>query len=104
MILIQNQFYRLYSTFFYVRIPLGFVKIKESLMEQLEITRLQNYLRHKFGTDRIRLKARKEDTGSVEVLMVDEYIGLIYRDEEEGEVSYDFNMGILEMDVKSIEV
>ena len=70
-------------------------------MNQQEITRLQNYLRLKFGTDRIRLQPRKEVDDSVEVLLVDEFIGLIYKDEDEGEVSYDFNMAILEMDLAS---
>jgi hypothetical protein len=28
-----------------------------------------------------------------------EFIGLVYKNEEEGEVSYDFNMSILEMDL-----
>ena len=68
-------------------------------MNRSEITRLQNYLRMKFGTDRLRIKERKEDKSSVEVTLGDEFIGVIYRDEDEGEISYDFNMAILEMDL-----
>lgn len=68
-------------------------------MNQTEINRLQAYLRMKFGTDRLRIKPRREDKGSVEVTLGDEFIGVIYRDEDEGEVSYDLNMAILEMDL-----
>jgi hypothetical protein len=71
-------------------------------MEQLEIARLQTYLRQKFGTDRIRIKPRKEDTESVEVLLGEEFIGVIYKDIDEGETSYDFNMAILDVDLASV--
>ncbi len=68
-------------------------------MNPTETARLQNYLRLKFGTDRIRVKPRKEADDSVEVLLGEEFIGLIYKDQDEGETSYDFNMAILEMDL-----
>jgi len=41
----------------------------------------------------------KEDM--VEVFLGDEFIGTMFRDEDEGEVSYDFNMAILEFDLPS---
>ncbi len=72
-------------------------------MNSQEMASVQNYLRQKFGTDRLRIKARKEADDSVEVLLGEEFIGVIYRDEDEGEVSYDFNMAILEMDVKAAQ-
>ncbi len=71
-------------------------------MEQIEIARLQNYLRQKFGTDRLRVKMRKETNDSVEVLLGEEFIGVIYKDEDEGETSYDFNMAILDVDLASV--
>tara|TARA_B100000686_G_C16792254_1_gene979567 strand:- start:1888 stop:2160 length:273 start_codon:yes stop_codon:yes gene_type:complete len=74
---------------------------KDKIMNSQEIAGVQNFLRQKFGTDRIRVKARKEADDSVEVLLGEEFIGVIYRDEDEGEVSYDFNMAILDVDVKA---
>ena len=68
-------------------------------METQEITRLQHYLRTKFGTQKLSLIKRKEDKNSLEVTLDGEFIGTIYRDEDEGDVSYDFNMAILEMDL-----
>lgn len=68
-------------------------------MQKSEIDRLQKYLQQKFGNNQITLAARKEADDSVEVKLNGEFIGVIYRDEEEGDVSYDFNMAILEMDL-----
>lgn len=68
-------------------------------MQKSEIDRLQKYLRQKFGNDNIRLNVRKEAGDSVEVLLGSEFIGVIYRDDDEGDISYDFNMAILDMDL-----
>lgn len=68
-------------------------------MQKSEISRLQQYLQEKFGNRSLRLTPRKEAGDSVEVMLNDEFIGVIYRDEDEGDVSYDFNMAILEMDL-----
>jgi len=64
-----------------------------------EIQKLQKYLRDKFGNEYIRITDRIKSEVSVEVYIQDEFIGTIYRDDEEGEISYDFNMAILEMDL-----
>jgi len=68
-------------------------------VETDEVVKIQEYLRTKFGTDRIKIQKRKETNDSVEVLLGEEFIGVIYKDEDEGEISYDFNMAILEMDL-----
>ncbi|MBT5157608.1 MAG: DUF3126 family protein [Rhodobiaceae bacterium] len=63
-----------------------------------EMNRVQSYLRSKFENDAVTLKrGGKEDM--VEVFLGDEFIGTMFRDEDEGEVSYDFNMAILEFDL-----
>lgn len=68
-------------------------------MSPQEIAKVQAYLQKKFGQPDLTLRMRK--TGdSVEVLLKGEFLGVIYKDEDEGEVSYDFNMAILEMDVE----
>lgn len=68
-------------------------------MEPLEIARLQNYLRTKFGVTNLAIRARPNKDDSAEVFFGDEFIGVIFRDDEDGEVSYDFNMAILEIDL-----
>ena len=63
-----------------------------------EVIKLQTYLQQKFGQPTLALKDRK--TGdSLEVILNGEFIGVIYKDEEDGETSYDFNMAILAMDL-----
>ena len=68
-------------------------------MEESEMARVQRYLREKFGNDKINVKERPQSDGSVEVYLGEEFIGIIYKDDEEGDVSYDFNMSILEFDL-----
>lgn len=74
----------------------------ETELNRTEIVRVQQYMRNVFGTDRIMLKARKPDDGSAEVYIAGEFIGTVYRDEDEGEVSFDFNMAILDMDLPNV--
>ena len=71
-------------------------------MTDAEMARVQKYLRDKFGNDTFKLKDRTQSDGSVEVFLGEEFIGIIYRDDEDGEVSYDFNMAILEMDLPKV--
>lgn len=75
------------------------VKWRMPTMNNSEIARLQKYLQQKFGNNLFTLAKRKEAEDSVEVMLSGEFIGVIYRDEEDGDVSYDFNMAILEMDL-----
>ncbi len=72
-------------------------------MSPQEIARIQRYLRRTFDNNRITLRRRDKMEDSVEVFIDDEFIGVIYRDDEEGEVSYAFNMAILEMDLPELD-
>lgn len=70
-----------------------------SAFTKTEVVRLQKYLQDKFGNSKLSLTERKEAKDSVEVMLSGEFIGVIYKDEDEGDVSYDFNMAILAMDL-----
>lgn len=70
-----------------------------STFSKPEVARLQKYLQEKFSNPKLSLVERKESKDSVEVTLAGEFIGVIYKDEDEGEVSYDFNMAILAMDL-----
>lgn len=67
-------------------------------MTRSEIWRLEKYLRNLFRLDTVTIMEH-QPKDSVEVHIGGEFIGLIYKNEEEGEVSYDFNMSILEEDL-----
>lgn len=68
-------------------------------MDQIEILRVQKYLRDTFRLDTIELRKRTNKSDSVEVYVGDEFIGVVFKDEEDGEISYAFQMAILEMDL-----
>ena len=67
--------------------------------ERAEITKLQTYLQKKFGQAGLTLRDRKTND-SLEVLLDGEFLGVIYKDAEDGEISYDFNMAILDIDLE----
>lgn len=64
-----------------------------------ELIKVQAYLRSKFDNSGLAVRPRSQTTDSMEVLLNGEFIGLIYKDEDEGETSYDFNMAILSIDL-----
>ncbi|MDC0433065.1 MAG: DUF3126 family protein [Parvibaculales bacterium] len=66
-----------------------------------EILRVQAYLRLKFQNELMTLKRGPKDD-MVEVFLEDEFIGTLFRDDEEGEVSYAFNMAILDFDLPTL--
>lgn len=68
-------------------------------MTRTEVLQIQKYLNSKFDNTKFTLKNSPAADDSMEVYIGDEFIGVIYRDEDEGEVSYAFNMAILEIDL-----
>ena len=68
-------------------------------MIDTELKRVQQYLRELFGNQTINLRDRAQADGSVEVSLGDEFVGVIFKDDEDGDVSYDFHMSILEIDL-----
>jgi hypothetical protein len=68
-------------------------------MTRSEIWRLEKYLRNLFRLDTISVVERPNQGDSVEVHVAGEFIGIIFKDEEDGDTSYAFQMAILEMDL-----
>lgn len=67
-----------------------------------EIARLQAYLRRNFSNERITVVPPAKKGQPVEVTIGEEFIGTLYRDEDDGDVSYAFNMTILSEDLPNI--
>lgn len=63
-----------------------------------EMIKVQDYLRRTLN-GQIGVKPRSQTPDSIEVLLNGEFIGVVYKTEEEGETSYDFNMSILDIDL-----
>ena len=68
-------------------------------MNDLEISKVEKYLRKKFNNQSIIIKERENKDDSAEVMLADEFIGVLFKDVDEGEISYDFHMSILEIDI-----
>ncbi|SDE61405.1 MULTISPECIES: DUF3126 family protein [Kordiimonas] len=67
-----------------------------------EIARLQAYLQGKFNNNMIKLVRRPKAGDSVEMMLGEEFIGVIYKDDDEGEVSYSMNVCVLEEDLPKL--
>jgi hypothetical protein len=68
-------------------------------MTKDELLKLETYLRKTFKSQTIEVRARPKKKDSAEVYIDDEFVGVLYRDDDEGEVSYQFQMAILEIDL-----
>ena len=68
-----------------------------------DMSRLQAYLQKRFANKGLTLRSRGKATDSAEVLLDGEFIGTVYKDEEDGDTSYDFNMAILDMDLAGVQ-
>lgn len=69
-------------------------------MKPQEIAKLEAYLQRKFQLPAITVKARPRKDDSAEVFIGDEFIGVIYRDDEDEDLSWNFQMAILEFDLE----
>jgi len=68
-------------------------------MTRDELVQIEKYLQKTFKTESIEIRARPKKKDSAEVYVDDEFVGVIYKDEEDGEVSYQFQMAILDFDL-----
>jgi hypothetical protein len=64
-----------------------------------EIIKLERYLQRVFRLPALQVKQRPRKEDSAEVYVGDEFIGVLFRDDEEGETAYQFQMAILDYDL-----
>lgn len=70
-------------------------------MDDTDLLKIQRYMNTLFGVKGIRVKrGRSKEAAEVEVN--EEFVGTVYRDEDEGEVSYTFTMAILDIDLGEV--
>jgi hypothetical protein len=65
-----------------------------------EVRKLDAYLKKLFGNARIRVVPRPKKEDSAEVYVGDEFIGVLFVDDEDDERSYNFQMAILGTDLE----
>ena len=67
-----------------------------------DVPKLQRYLRKVFRTDAIRVVMHGRKKDMAEVFMDKEQFAQLYRDEEDGEISYQLQMAILDIDLEDV--
>ena len=68
-------------------------------MDAQEIRKLEGYLRRLFGNARLRVVPRPKKEDSAEVYLGEEFIGVLFVDDEDDDRSYNFQMAILAADL-----
>ncbi len=69
-------------------------------MDVQEIRKLESYMRRLFGNTKLRVVPRPKKDDSAEVYIGEEFIGVMFVDDEEDERSYNFQMAILGADLE----
>ena len=68
-------------------------------MKPEEIRKLDAYFKRTFKSPTLTVKARPRKDDSCELYVGDEFLGVISRDDEDGELSYNLSMAILDVDL-----
>jgi hypothetical protein len=75
---------------------------RENSVDAPEISKLENYLKRLFGNARIRVVPRPKKEDSAEVYIGEEFIGVLFVDDEDDDRSFQFQMAILEEDLADV--
>jgi len=67
-----------------------------------DIRKVESYIRNKLGTTALRVVPRPRKKDSADVLLGEEFIGVLFVDEVKGKRSYNFEMAILELDLEEV--
>lgn len=70
----------------------------ENIVKPDEIKKIDAYFKRLLNPQ-IEVKARPRKTDSAEVYLGEEFLGVVYVDDEDGERSYNFSMAILDVDL-----
>ena len=69
-------------------------------MTKDEIARVEKFLRKTLQSPTISVRVRPRKTDSAEVYVGEEFIGVLFVDDEDDDRSYQFQMAILETDIE----
>ena len=70
----------------------------EKIVKPEEIKKLDGYFKRTFNPQMV-VKARPRKDDSAEVYIGEEFLGVVYIDDEDGDRSYNFSMAILDVDL-----
>jgi len=69
-------------------------------LDRKEILKLEKYFQRRFNVPAMTVRQRPQKDDSAEVYIDDEFIGVVFRDDEDGDLSYNFTMAILDIDLE----
>ena len=78
----------------------GFAPSEEMVVDLQEVKKLDAYLKKLFGNPQIRVVPRPKKDDSAEVYVGEEFIGVLFVDDEDDDRSYNFQMAILSTDLE----
>ena len=68
-------------------------------MDRIILKKIENFFKQKFNNKKIKIEGRTNKSDSAEVLIEDEFIGVVFEDNEDGDTCFQFNMTILSEDL-----
>ena len=69
-------------------------------MDRITLKKIENFFKQKFNNKKIKIEGRANKNDSADVLIDDEFIGVIFEDNEDGDMCFQFNMTILKEDLE----
>ena len=72
----------------------------QGAMDRNEILKLEKFFQKRFNLPSMTVRQRPQKGDSAEVYVGDEFIGIVFRDDEDGDMSYNFTMAILDIDLE----
>jgi hypothetical protein len=67
-----------------------------------DLGKVEGYIRSKLGSATLRVVPRPRKKDSADVLIGEEFIGVLFVDEVKGKRSYNFEMAILDLDLEGV--
>ena len=68
-------------------------------MDRITLKKIETFFKQKFNNKKIKIEGRANKNDSAEVLIDDEFIGVVFEDSEDGDTCYQFYMTILSEDL-----
>ena len=65
-----------------------------------ELKRVEAYLRKTFGAPKLAVRGRQKAADAAEVYIGEEFLGVVSKDTEDGELCFQFSMTILDIDLE----
>ena len=69
-------------------------------MDRVTLKKIEIFFKEKFNNKKIKIEGRANKSDSAEVLIEDEFIGVVFEDNEDGDTCFQFNMTILSEDLE----